>query len=212
MFKFAMNAAVMLATSADAYAAQQRNQERESSSFRKHGASYKLLEMVAPIEAGIVIGRIEYATAENAYLVRYRGGDGRQVENFVTESALIEDPRVVTVADEPVADRAHERAVILRYALSDLLEFGENATLSPEAIKAMEETLANYTAASRDAFSHGKDEAPKVSGNHDGGAKSNNWTPIGVEMVGDDKQYTVKYTYQNSDGEEGFFEITVPRH
>lgn len=39
-------------------------------------------------EVGRVIGRAEYETAEPSYLVRYRAGDGRQVENWWSESAL----------------------------------------------------------------------------------------------------------------------------
>lgn len=43
---------------------------------------------VSPIEVGIVIARAEYATAEDSYLVRYVGGDGRLVEVWWGESAL----------------------------------------------------------------------------------------------------------------------------
>jgi hypothetical protein len=39
-------------------------------------------------ESGIVIGRAEFETSENQYLVRYMAGDGRQVENWWGESAL----------------------------------------------------------------------------------------------------------------------------
>ncbi|WP_167361719.1 hypothetical protein [Burkholderia pseudomultivorans] len=39
-------------------------------------------------ESGEVIGRAEYAAAENTYLVRYRCADGRAVENWWGESAL----------------------------------------------------------------------------------------------------------------------------
>ncbi len=40
-------------------------------------------------EQGHVAGRAEYEAAEPAYYVRYRGGDGRQVECWWGESALI---------------------------------------------------------------------------------------------------------------------------
>jgi hypothetical protein len=39
-------------------------------------------------ENGEVIGRAEYNTAENNYLVRYVAGDGRAVEAWWGESAL----------------------------------------------------------------------------------------------------------------------------
>lgn len=39
-------------------------------------------------EYGLVIGRCEYAHAENAYLVRYVAGDGRQSQEWFDESAL----------------------------------------------------------------------------------------------------------------------------
>lgn len=39
-------------------------------------------------EAGEVTGRAEYATSENSYLLRYRAGDGRAVEQWWSESAL----------------------------------------------------------------------------------------------------------------------------
>lgn len=40
-------------------------------------------------EAGRVIGRAEYENSENSYFVRYRAGDGRAVETWWNESALI---------------------------------------------------------------------------------------------------------------------------
>jgi len=49
------------------------------------GSSVKLQ---ASDEAGTVIGRAEYTTAENSYLVRYKAADGRAVEAWWTESAL----------------------------------------------------------------------------------------------------------------------------
>lgn len=39
-------------------------------------------------EPGIVIGRAEYATSENTYLIRYQAADHRAVEQWWTESAL----------------------------------------------------------------------------------------------------------------------------
>ncbi|WP_261533587.1 hypothetical protein [Burkholderia multivorans] len=39
-------------------------------------------------EAGEVIGRAEYATSENGYLVRYQSSDGGAVEAWWGESAL----------------------------------------------------------------------------------------------------------------------------
>ena len=39
-------------------------------------------------EVGVIIGRAEYATSEPTYLVRYRGGDGRQTEAWWSESAI----------------------------------------------------------------------------------------------------------------------------
>lgn len=39
-------------------------------------------------ETGLVIGRAEYVNSEPHYLVRYKAGDGRQVEGWWGESAL----------------------------------------------------------------------------------------------------------------------------
>jgi hypothetical protein len=39
-------------------------------------------------ESGKVIGRAEYAHAERTYLILYRAGDGRTVQNWWGESAL----------------------------------------------------------------------------------------------------------------------------
>lgn len=46
------------------------------------------VKLVESDETGKVIGRAEYDFAENSYLVRYKAGDGRQVESWITESAL----------------------------------------------------------------------------------------------------------------------------
>ena len=39
-------------------------------------------------EAGAIIGRAEYDTSENSYLLRYKAADGRAVEQWWMESAL----------------------------------------------------------------------------------------------------------------------------
>ena len=39
-------------------------------------------------EVGVVIGRAEYVTSENQYLVRYKAADGRQVEAWWGASAI----------------------------------------------------------------------------------------------------------------------------
>ncbi len=57
----------------------------------KKGFNFELGAMVkisASGEEGEVIGRAEYATAENSYFVRYKAGDGRAVEAWWNESAL----------------------------------------------------------------------------------------------------------------------------
>ncbi|WP_230961752.1 hypothetical protein [Burkholderia thailandensis] len=38
-------------------------------------------------ERGVVIGRAEYANAENGYLVRYKAADGQAIESWWGESA-----------------------------------------------------------------------------------------------------------------------------
>lgn len=43
------------------------------------------------IERGEVIARAEYQHTENNYLIRYRAGDGRQVESWWGESAIRAD-------------------------------------------------------------------------------------------------------------------------
>jgi hypothetical protein len=49
------------------------------------GARVKLKESD---EEGEVIGRAEYQTSEDAYYVRYKAADGRQVSDWWGESAL----------------------------------------------------------------------------------------------------------------------------
>ncbi|RCK32505.1 hypothetical protein TH9_12310 [Thalassospira xiamenensis] len=46
------------------------------------------VKMSESAESGVVIGRAEYAHAENEYRVRYLAGDGRQVECWWSESSL----------------------------------------------------------------------------------------------------------------------------
>lgn len=52
---------------------------------------FQLKQMVAldtSNETGTVVGRAEYTYAEPSYLVRYKAGDGRQVDQWWTEEAL----------------------------------------------------------------------------------------------------------------------------
>jgi hypothetical protein len=46
------------------------------------------VRVVCSGEAGKVVGRAEYAIGEDAYLLRYKAGDGRAVESWWPESAL----------------------------------------------------------------------------------------------------------------------------
>lgn len=46
------------------------------------------VELVATDERGYIIARAEFAEASNSYLVRYQAGDGRQVEQWWSESAV----------------------------------------------------------------------------------------------------------------------------
>lgn len=58
----------------------------------KHELKFKLAERVAIAasgETGEVIGRADYLHAEASYLVRYKAGDGRGVEAWWTEQALV---------------------------------------------------------------------------------------------------------------------------
>lgn len=54
-------------------------------------------------ETGEVIGRADSATSENSYNVRYRAGDGRQVESWWGESAI-------RAGGEQPSDAAHDYA------------------------------------------------------------------------------------------------------
>jgi len=53
---------------------------------------YKLGDRVDLTESdesgGLIIGRAQYTNSNPAYLVRYVAGDGRQVENWISEDAL----------------------------------------------------------------------------------------------------------------------------
>lgn len=40
-------------------------------------------------EAGVVIGRAEFANSDDSYLIRYKAGDGRLVEAWWDVSALL---------------------------------------------------------------------------------------------------------------------------
>ncbi len=90
-FKFHLGAIVILATSLPALAAQKRNDERfeEQRAAGSVLAGLTLAEFHGPIEQGEVIGRSEYSTTPTkSYLVRYKAGDGRQVEEWFTEDAI----------------------------------------------------------------------------------------------------------------------------
>lgn len=47
------------------------------------------VRLKASTERGEIIGRAEYLHSENQYYVRYKAGDGRQVEAWWGESALV---------------------------------------------------------------------------------------------------------------------------
>lgn len=53
---------------------------------------YQEVRLVASEERGKIIGRAEFAASENTYLVRYKAGDGRQVESWWGESAIMKIP------------------------------------------------------------------------------------------------------------------------
>lgn len=55
------------------------------------GFAFSLKQRVILVESsekGTVIGRGEFSHSENTYLVRYRAGDGRQIDEWWGESAL----------------------------------------------------------------------------------------------------------------------------
>ena len=39
-------------------------------------------------ETGVIVGRAEYTTAEDSYLLRYKAADGRAVEAWWSEGAI----------------------------------------------------------------------------------------------------------------------------
>jgi hypothetical protein len=47
-----------------------------------------LLTIKASDETGEVIGRAQYSNSDNTYLLRYKGGDGKAVENWWSEDAI----------------------------------------------------------------------------------------------------------------------------
>lgn len=58
------------------------------------GAQFKFalnqeVTTVASGEQGVVIGRADYNNADSNYLIRYKAADGRAVENWWTEEAII---------------------------------------------------------------------------------------------------------------------------
>jgi hypothetical protein len=57
----------------------------------EHKFAFKMWEDVGISvsgETGAVIGRVEYASGEDQYLIRYKSADGRAVENWWVVSAL----------------------------------------------------------------------------------------------------------------------------
>ncbi|MBM3553631.1 MAG: hypothetical protein FJX45_18260 [Alphaproteobacteria bacterium] len=60
--------------------------------MEKHTFKFELkqiVKMAASDESGVVIGRAEYSASEPSYQVRYLAGDGRQVEGWWGESAIV---------------------------------------------------------------------------------------------------------------------------
>lgn len=49
----------------------------------------QIVQLVESGETGTIVGAAKYAYSEDSYLIRYRAGDGRQVENWWGASALI---------------------------------------------------------------------------------------------------------------------------
>ena len=43
-------------------------------------------------ETGTIVGRAEYTNHMNQYFIRYKAGDGRQVESWWAEDAIIAVP------------------------------------------------------------------------------------------------------------------------
>ncbi len=49
----------------------------------------QFVKIEASGETGEVVGRADYSHAENSYYIRYKAGDGRAVESWWTEQALV---------------------------------------------------------------------------------------------------------------------------
>lgn len=58
----------------------------ERSSF-KYGLK-QVVKMRESEETGTIVGRAEYTDSNPTYLVRYKAGDGRQVQSWWEESAI----------------------------------------------------------------------------------------------------------------------------
>jgi hypothetical protein len=54
----------------------------------KYGCA-TVVRLVLSNEAGVIIGRAEYLESEPSYYVRYKAADGRQVEAWWGESAIV---------------------------------------------------------------------------------------------------------------------------
>jgi hypothetical protein len=50
----------------------------------------QVLSIGVSLETGFVVARAEYMNQENQYLLRYKAADGRAVEQWWPQSALIE--------------------------------------------------------------------------------------------------------------------------
>ena len=89
--RFNYGQTLMLRTSVEAWQAQQRNHERDTSLGDRGGV--RLMEFTPPIEAGRVIGISTFCNGGMPnYLIRYRAGDGRQVEEWHNEAAVVPHP------------------------------------------------------------------------------------------------------------------------
>lgn len=93
-FTFALGAAVVLITSAPIVKdILQMEADEAAEPKQDEGDDLVMARMVfGAVEEGTVIGRSEYLKAgvptEDRYFVRYRAGDGRQVEDWLTPDAL----------------------------------------------------------------------------------------------------------------------------
>lgn len=104
-FKFALGAIVVLATSREAW--QENRAEKEAEAARAEAGSDSagdqggnfagVARLSARVESGKVIGRSEFPSAENNYLVLYADATGKQVEKWWAESQLFLD----TEAEQP---------------------------------------------------------------------------------------------------------------